>query len=139
MSVRILRPALLVLGAAHLALGVYMAIAPGSFFRVIAGFGVRNDHFVRDVSTYNLAYGAVLLVAAGRRSWRLPVLAFGALQYVLHAVNHLLDIGKAHPKSSGPLDFVLIGLTGVVLILLVRLAAIERRDGASDEGVAEGG
>jgi hypothetical protein len=131
-----MRPALLVLGAGHLALGAYMALAPGSFFRTIAGFGARNDHFVRDVSTYNLAYGAVLLVAASRRSWRLPVLAFGALQYVVHAINHLIDIDKAHPKSSGPLDFVSLSLTAVVLLLLVRSAAAERSGPAGPSGGA---
>lgn len=128
MSVRLLRPAILLLGAGHLALGAYMALAPGSFFEKIAGFGARNDHFVRDVSTYNIAYGAVLLVASARPSWRLPVLAFGALQYVLHAINHLIDIDKAHPKSSGPLDFISLSLTALVLLLLVRAAAAERSD-----------
>ena len=41
----------------------------------------------------------------------------------LHAINHLWDISKAHPKRDGPIDFALIALSAVVLGLLTWRAA----------------
>jgi len=108
-----------VLGAYHLALGALQALAPGTFFESFAGYGTRNDHYIRDVSTFYLALGGVLLLAAARPAWRGPVLFFAALQYVLHAVNHLVDIGESDPGWVGPFNFVaVLALAGVLGYLL---------------------
>jgi hypothetical protein len=69
-----LRRGLLALGVSQLGLGMWMAASPRTFFH-LAGFGVRNDHYVRDVSTFYVALGAVLLAAVPSepgesRSWR---------------------------------------------------------------------
>jgi hypothetical protein len=42
-----------------------------------------------------------VLVAVRRREWRGPVLVLVLLQNVLHALNHLLDVGEADPRGSG--------------------------------------
>jgi len=108
-----------VLGAYHLALGALQALAPGTFFESFAGYGTRNDHYIRDVSTFYLALGGVLLVVATRPRWRAPVLLFAALQYLLHAVNHLIDIGKSDPGWVGPFNFAaVLALAGVFGYLL---------------------
>jgi hypothetical protein len=44
-------------------------------FHEIGPYGERNDHYMGDLATFYLALGAVSLVAAGRASWRLPVLS----------------------------------------------------------------
>jgi len=107
----------------QLALGAWMAIAPASFFRHVGPFGLRNNHYIGDSATWSLALGAALLIALRRPRWRLPVLAFAALQAALHALNHLADVGKAHPRYVGPLDLALLALSALVLAYAARRAA----------------
>ncbi len=123
---RILRPALIALTILHLALGVYMAVAPGSFYDAIGPFEARNDHYIRDVSTFYLAFGAASALAISRPSWRAPVLGLMAIEYALHAVNHLVDIGDADPSWVGYSDFASIALFAVLLAWLTRVAMRER-------------
>ncbi len=104
----------------QLGLGVWQALSPGTFFDALADFGARNDHFLRDISTMYLALGVVLVVAINRPSWRVPVLAFAALQYGLHSINHLIDIGDADPGWIGPFDFVTLALTALALAFALR-------------------
>jgi hypothetical protein len=115
-----------VLGITQLTLGAVMAIAPGTFFNSIADYGVRNDHYVRDISTLYLALGAALLLAAGRPTWRAPVLAFAAIQYGLHIVNHVVDVGDADPGWLGP--FNLVALLAFEAVLLYTLRAVTRSE-----------
>ena len=72
-----------------------MAVSPTNFYESIATFGADNDHFIRDLSTYNIAMGLALLVSVVKMSWRVPILFLVAVQYLLHALNHLLDINDA--------------------------------------------
>jgi hypothetical protein len=109
-----LRSVIALLAVTQLGLGAFLALAPGAFFDLIATYGERNDHFLRDVSTFYLAFGALLLGALERRTWRAPLLAFGALQYGLHSINHLIDVGDADPGWLGPFNLVsLLLLTGL--------------------------
>ncbi len=117
-----LGPLFALLGAAHLALGVLMASAPGVFFEEIGPYGARNDHYTRDASTFYLAMSAVAFVGWKRHSWRLPVAVFFFIQYALHSVNHLIDVGEASPKALGPVNLVSLVLTAGLLIYMVRTA-----------------
>lgn len=119
---------LLVFAAISVLVGLAMAFAPGTFFEEVAPYEPRSDHFIRDLATYSLASGAVFAVAAYVPSWRVPVLAFAALQYLLHAVNHLVDISDTDPESLGITNFVLIAIGAVVLgVLLSRTRGGVRR------------
>jgi hypothetical protein len=118
-----LKPLLVVFGATQLALGLFMAVAPGAFFDSIGPFGARNDHYVRDVSTFYVALGLAGLVAARRPSWRVPVLALATAEFALHAINHLVDIGKSDPGWAGPADFALIAASTLLLAWMTRVAA----------------
>jgi hypothetical protein len=109
--------------AYHLALAALMAFAPHYFFTNIGPFGIRNDHYTRDLATYNAAIGAGLLVAVRRRSWRVPLLAVVTLQFALHSLNHLIDIDAAHPSWNGYFDFFSLAIATVVLAWLWKLAA----------------
>ena len=103
-----IRQGLMVLGVLQLLTGLALVIAPGAFYEAIANFGSRNDHFLRDYGTYYLATGVALLMATSRPSWRVPVLFVVTIQYGLHALNHLLDIGDSDPGWVGPADFLLL-------------------------------
>ncbi len=106
---------LLAFGIYQIALGLFMVIAPGTFFDELAAFGARNDHYIRDLATFELPLAVLFLVAAFRPGWRVPALAFGALHWALHAVSHLLDIGDADPEWLGPFDFIAITIGTALL------------------------
>ena len=113
--------ALLTLFAAvQLVLGLLLWLAPGFFFEEIGPYGVRNDHYMGDVATWYLALGGVALVAVSRPSWRVPVLALAFVQYALHSLNHLIDIGESEPSWLGPFNFVSLLLTTFLLAWMLR-------------------
>jgi hypothetical protein len=113
----------------NLALSLFMVVAPGAFFELIGPFGERNDHYTRDNATFGLALGVAALIAVRVRSWRLPVLAVLAVQFALHAVNHLVDISAAQPQVVGPVDFALLTLGAILAVLLAVRARREQRRG----------
>jgi hypothetical protein len=116
-----------ILGLGVLAFAVYqlvvaalMAFAPAVFFSDVGPFGVQNDHYLRDLATYNAAFGVALLIAYRRVQWRVPLLCCMALQFALHSLNHLWDIGSSHPHWLGPADFVSLALATAMLGWLAR-------------------
>ena len=121
------RLGLTLFGVYSLALGAWMALAPGSFFDRVGPFGERNDHYTRDNSTWSLAVGAALLIAARRPSWRVPILFVVVAQALLHLVNHLIDIGDADPGWLGPFDAISIAVLGLLAAVLLRRAPDEAR------------
>jgi hypothetical protein len=112
------RAGLIAFAVYHLTIAALMTFAPHVFFTDIGPFGVQNDHYLRDTATFNAAFGASLLLAYWRVSWRTPMLLCVALQFALHAINHLADIGAAHPRWLGPADFAALALSTVVLVWL---------------------
>jgi hypothetical protein len=111
---------LAVFGVGQLVLGLLLWLTPGFFFEEIGPYGTRNDHYMGDVATWYLALGAVALCSLGRPSWRVPVLSLAFIQYALHSLNHLIDIGEAEPSWLGPFNFVSLLLTTVLLAWLLR-------------------
>jgi hypothetical protein len=123
MSERALGPLLTVFGAAQLILALLQAFFPGTFFDEIGPFGARNDHYLGDVASFYAATGVVALVAARRPSWRVPVLAFALVQYVLHAINHAVDVGEADPEWLGPATLIALLATAALLAWMLWAAA----------------
>jgi hypothetical protein len=111
---------LAVFGAGQLVLGLLLWITPGFFFDEIGPYGVRNDHYMGDLATWYLALGAVTLLSLRRVSWRVPVLALAFVQYALHSVNHLIDVGDAHPEWLGPANLVSLTLTALLLAWMLK-------------------
>jgi hypothetical protein len=64
-----------------------------------------------------------VLVAVGRPAWRVPVLFLVAVQYALHSLNHLIDVGETDPGWLGPANFVALALATVLLAWMLREAA----------------
>lgn len=122
MHARAVGPILRAFGALQLLQGLFMAVAPRAFYDAIGPFGTYNAHYVLDAATWALALGVVALIAAGRPAWRVPVLAFAALQFALHALNHVKDAGKADPVAVGVFDAVTLAALAVVLAAAVRAA-----------------
>ena len=100
-----MRLGLSILGVAQLVIGVWLAIDPDSFVDEVAAFGPADDHFLRDIATFQLAFGVALLLAVGRPRWRAGVLLVCVVQGVLHTVNHLVDIGGTDPAWQGYFNF----------------------------------
>jgi hypothetical protein len=118
---------LVIFGVTQAAIGLWLWLAPGSFFDDIGPFGVRNDHYLGDLATFYIALGAAGLVAVRRPSWRVPVLALATLEFVLHALNHLLDVNEAHPHANGPATLAAVAAGGAVIGWMLSLAAREAR------------
>lgn len=106
----------------HIGLGLFMAVSPHGFYTAVGPFEAFNQHYIRDVSTFYAALGFGLAVAWRRPSWRVPALAMTTVQYALHSVNHLLDIGKAHPAWIGYFDFFSLAAATLLLAWLLRAA-----------------
>jgi hypothetical protein len=116
------RAGLLGFAAYHFIVAALMVFAPHTFFTKIGPFGVQNDHYLRDTATFNAAFGVALAIAYRRASWRAPVLCCVAIQFALHAINHLADIGAADPYWLGPADFISLAFASVLLAWLAREA-----------------
>jgi hypothetical protein len=119
-SISTIRVGLIAFAAYQFAVAALMVFAPHTFFTDVGPFGVQNNHYLRDTATYNAAFGAALTVAYWRVEWRTPVLCCLALQFALHSINHLADIGSAHSSWLGPADFISLSLATAVLVWLAR-------------------
>lgn len=116
----VMRPLLIAFGAGQLVLGLLLWATPGFFYEEIGPYPPRNDHYMGDVATFYLALGVAALIAVSRASWRVPVLAFALIQYGLHSVNHLIDIGESEPSWLGPANFVSLVLMTLLLAWMLR-------------------
>lgn len=116
---------LLLFGLPSLLLGILMAVAPGVFFELIGPYGVRNDHFIHDTASFQIALAVLLLVAVRQPSWRVPALAANAIQWSLHAISHTIDIGNADPGWIGYFDFVAT-IGGSLLLTALAVVAARR-------------
>jgi hypothetical protein len=125
---RALPPALAILALSQLALAVWMVAGPGSFYDNVGGFGARNDHYLRDVATFEMALAVCAGIAVRRPSWRVPVLAFAAVQFTLHAINHVADAGDAVASTSGWADAIELA-AGAALFAWLLWGAIRRERG----------
>jgi hypothetical protein len=124
---RALRTTVGALGAFHVLEGIYMLLAPASFYARIGTYGLENTHYVGDVGSFVLGFGIALVLAVGRPSWRAPVLSVGALWYAIHALNHLFDIGEARSSARGVIDVLLLALGAALFAWLASAAGRERR------------
>ncbi len=100
-----------------------MFLAPRSFYDEVGTFPPFNAHYLRDLATWYVAFGVALLLAARRPAWQVPLLVLVVLQYALHVVNHLIDIGDPEPAWKGPVTAVVLALVGGLLAWMSRRAS----------------
>jgi hypothetical protein len=121
---------LLLLGAVQVLTGLVMLADAAFFYEEIASFAPANEHFIRDIGTFTLAFGLALLWSVRSPAWRLPLLWLGLLQFALHAVNHLVDIDATARDSHGPANFALVAV-GAAFIGLLLYGETRRRRGTA--------
>ena len=122
------RAVLLTFGLYLTAVALYALVAPTGFFENVGPFGTRNDHYTRDGGTFQLALGVSALYALARPRWARPILGATALQFGLHAANHLADITEADPEWIGYFDF--FGLAAGAAVLAWAFVRLGRREDA---------
>jgi UPF0716 family protein affecting phage T7 exclusion len=118
-----MRALLTVFAAVQVLIGALLWLTPGFFYDEIGPYGVRNDDYMGDVATWYLALGAAAFLAVRRVGWRVPVLAMAFIQYALHSLNHLIDVGDADPGWLGPANFVSLLLATLLLGWMLRAEA----------------
>jgi hypothetical protein len=114
------RVGLIAFAAYQFVIAALMIFVPHTFFIDIGPFGVQNNHYLRDTATFELAFGVSLAIAYRQVLWRTPILCCVALQFGFHTLNHLLDIGAAHPYWLGPADFLGLAVATAALVWLAR-------------------
>jgi uncharacterized membrane protein len=112
-----LKAALVVLGAATLAFGMWAFAAPHSFFAHVAHFEPYNRHFTHDAGALQVGIGVSLLLAAWARSAVVVALGGFVVFQVLHVTSHVMD----RDLGGKPwLDIPFLGLLAVVGIGALR-------------------
>jgi hypothetical protein len=118
---------LIVLGIYSVLLGLFMLVAPGTFFDTLGNFGSRNDHYIFDNASFELPLGLLMLAAVRWPAWRIPALAFATLHWALHALSHIIDPHHAAGESIGWLEAAGLVLTTVLLAIALRASLIEEK------------
>jgi hypothetical protein len=116
---------LIVFGAYSVFLGLFMLVAPGTFFDTLGTFGARNDHYVFDNASFELPLGLMLLAALRWPSWRVPALAFDTLHWGLHALSHIIDPHHAAGESIGWLEAAGLVVSTVFVAIALRASVVE--------------
>lgn len=130
MTEPVLRTTLWIVAGIQLALGLMMLFVPGTFFEEIGPYGVRNDHYIGDAGAFYIAAAFGVGIAAMRPSWRVPILAVGAVWLGVHALNHLFDIGEAETTGRGLFDTISLALLALGSAYLAVVSDRLRREGA---------
>ncbi|HEX2399205.1 MAG TPA: hypothetical protein VHJ79_04295 [Mycobacterium sp.] len=125
--VRYVEVTLIVFGVYSVLVGLFMLVAPGTFFDTLGNFGVRNDHYIFDNASFELPLGLIMLAAARWRSWRIPALAFATLHWGLHALSHIIDPHHAAGDSIGWLEAAGLVVTTALLAIALRASIVEER------------
>ncbi|QLL07305.1 hypothetical protein [Mycobacterium vicinigordonae] len=111
MRTRYIELILLVFGFYSVGLGLFMILAPGTFFDTLGAFGVRNTHYILDNASFELPLGLLLLAALRWPSWRVPALAFATVHWALHTVSHLIDTRHHAGATVGWLEFAALAIS----------------------------
>jgi peptidoglycan/LPS O-acetylase OafA/YrhL len=118
---------LIVFGAYSVLLGLFMFVAPGTFFETLGTFGARNDHYIFDNATCEFPLGVMMLAAVRWSSWRVPALAFATLHWGLHALSHIVDPHHAAGESIGWLEAGGLVMVTAMLAIALRASVAEEK------------
>ncbi|NKZ13181.1 hypothetical protein HGA11_19580 [Mycolicibacterium septicum DSM 44393] len=126
---RYLEVVLAVFGVYSVLLGLFMLLAPGTFFDTLGAFGVRNDHYILDNASFELPLGLMMLAALKWPRWRVPTLAFATLHWALHSLSHLIDTNHAAGSWVGWLEAAGLVVTTVLLAIALRISMSDDKAG----------
>jgi hypothetical protein len=119
--------ALVVFGVYSVLVGLFMLVAPGTFFDTLGNFGARNDHYIFDNASFEFPLGLMMLAAVKWPSWRVPTLAFAALHWGLHALSHIVDPHHGAGELIGWLEAGGLVVTTALLAMALRASFVEGR------------
>lgn len=122
------RWALAVFAAGNFANAAWMLADPAGWYTglpaAVPDTGPLNTHFVRDLGSTFAIMGVGLVLAAARRSLRVPMLALVALFYVLHALVHVTDtLAGRLPPSHWTIDLPGVYVPAAIMVALTAAAA----------------
>lgn len=111
---------------AALANGVYMLVAPESWYFAVPGVtttGPFNQHFVRDIGLIFLLLGGAFLFGAARPELRVPLWGAAALWLSGHALFHFWEVavGICGPSALAR-DFAAVTLPAILALALTAWA-----------------
>ena len=120
----------IVIGVASVANGVFMVLAPESWYWTVPGVpdrGPFNQHFVRDIGFVYLLIGGAFSYAAVYSRKRLQILLVPTLWLTCHAVFHIWEVvvGICSPASLIE-DFAGVTLPALLAMWLVYHSFPER-------------
>lgn len=128
-GVGLVEAVLVAFGLYSLGIGLFMMIAPATFFDTLGTFGERNDHYIFDNATFEIPQGLMLLAAVRWPSWRVPALSFATVHWALHSLSHLIDPHHGAGDVIGWLEAGSLAVTTVVLVIALRTSVFrEIRD-----------
>ncbi len=120
-----------VLGVAALANGVYMLVAPESWYFAVPGVTTRgpfNQHFVRDIGLIFLLLGSAFLVGVAQRHLRVALWGAASLWLAGHALFHFWEVAVGICSASAiPRDFPAVTLPAIVGLSLTLWAVAQSR------------
>lgn len=120
---------LAVFGVYSVTLGLFMLLAPGTFYDTLGAFGVRNDHYILDNASFELPLGLMMLAALKWPRWRVPALAFATAHWALHSLSHLIDTNHAAGNWVGWLEAAGLVVTTVLLAIALRISMSDEKVG----------
>lgn len=132
----------LVIGLGLFANGVFMLVAPETWYWTVPGVPVRgafNQHFVRDIGIQYLLMGVAFAYGALNSQHRLLLWWLPTTWLVGHAVFHVLEVAAG---LCGP-EYLLVDFAGVTLPALICLGLVYghyrlRRGGSQAHSKAAG-
>jgi hypothetical protein len=130
-----IRAMLLILGAFHLANGLFMLVDPMGWYMAVPGVresGPLNHHFISDIALAFLASGGGLALGARSRPWAGAAAAAGATWPALHALLHISGwIARGLPSRAPQIVSELFGVVGLGILGVVLAFARIRQQGVS--------
>jgi hypothetical protein len=118
---------LIVFGLYSMLVGLFMFVAPGTFFDTLGNFGAPNDHYIFDNASFEFPLGLMMLAAVRWPSWRVPALAFATLHWGLHALSHIIDPHHAAGDSIGWLEAAGLVVATVWLAIALRASIVAEK------------
>lgn len=129
--------AAIVLGIAAIANGIYMLVAPESWYFAVPGVtttGPFNQHFVRDIGLIFLFIGCAFLIGVIRPDLRVICWAAPSLWLSGHALFHFWEVAVGICSASAiPRDFPAVTLPAILGILITLWAIIHYRTTRTSE------
>jgi hypothetical protein len=139
MTISLRRWLLVLLAVTALYVGSWAYFAPESWHRTFPGFGHHwlpvlgpyNEHLVKDVGAFYLAFGMLSIVAAWRVRENSLVFLVGAAWLVFNVLHFAYHLQHLHKYSGNDKIFNVVVLVGITLLsaaILLPVRDTQRRE-----------